>query len=324
VPPKRLALALLAGAALVVSACSSSSAGQGSTASSAGASTPAGSSAASSAAPSTSSTPAPPAKKVHVSGFPDGSTVGVGMPIIATFNRKITSGVEFAKNTTVTVNGKPVTNGGWYFENSDPKSGHRMEAHFRPSDFWPAHAHVHVSFKLTGVSAGKGLAFDGKLKSLDFQTGARNIGVVDEGSHTLTITSDGHQYGRFPVSLGATKTPTFRGVKVIMEKVPTTCMHDTNGTYYECGIKWDQRLTYSGEYLHSAPWNVRNIGHFDSSNGCTNLLPSDAVKLYNFLRIGDVVEYPNATGPAMSMGAGYGDWNVPWVQWQTGGAVAVS
>jgi lipoprotein-anchoring transpeptidase ErfK/SrfK len=315
----------MAGAALLLSACSSSSTGKGSTASTAGAASTAGSSAPpSTSAPSTSAKPAPPAKKVHVSGYPDGSTVGVGMPIIATFNRKITSGVEFAKHVTVTVNGKPVTTGGWYFEKSDPKSGHRMEAHYRLPDFWPAHAHVHVAFHLKGVSAGTGLAFDGKLSSLDFDTGPRNIGVVDEGSHTLTITSDGKQYGRFPVSLGATKTPTFRGTKVIMEQVPTTCMHDTNGTYYECGIKWDQRLTYSGEYLHSAPWNVHNIGHFDSSNGCTNLLPSDAVKLYHFLRIGDVVEYPNANGPAMSMGAGYGDWNVPWVQWQTGGAVAVS
>ena len=199
-----------------------------------------------------------------------------------------------------------------------------MEAHFRMKDFWPAHAHVHVAFKLTGVSAGKGLAFDGKLTSLDFFTGPRNIGVVNDASHTLTITSDNQPYGSFPVSLGATDTPTFRGTKVIMEKLPSVCMTDTRHTYNECGIKWDQRLTYSGEYLHSAPWNLRNIGRFDSSNGCTNLRPADAIKLYGFLRIGDVVQYPNASGPAMTMGAGYGDWNVPWMQWQTGGAVPVS
>ena len=59
----------------------------------------------------------------------------------------------------------------------------------------------------------------------------------------------------------------------------------------------------------------------DSSNGCTNLLPDDAKKLYDFLRVGDVVIYPNANGPAMSLGAGYGDWNVSWGEWQTGGLV---
>ena len=39
------------------------------------------------------------------------------------------------------------------------------------------------------------------------------------------------------------------------------------------------------------------------------------------LRVGDVVDYPNAKGPAMTLGEGYGDWNVPWSQWLTGGAV---
>jgi hypothetical protein len=102
------------------------------------------------------------------------------------------------------------------------------------------------------------------------------------------------------------------------------CMTDTAHSYYECGIQWDQRLTYSGEYLHSAPWNVANIGHTDTSNGCTNLDPAAAEKLYHFLRIGDVVEYPNADGPRMSMGQGYGDWNVPWSEWQTGGALSTT
>ncbi len=62
----------------------------------------------------------------------------------------------------------------------------------------------------------------------------------------------------------------------------------------------------------------------DSSNGCTNLLPNDAQKLYGLLEIGDVVIYPNANGGKMQLGQGYGDWNVPWSQWQTGGAVSTT
>jgi lipoprotein-anchoring transpeptidase ErfK/SrfK len=107
---------------------------------------------------------------------------------------------------------------------------------------------------------------------------------------------------------------------VIMEKGRSICMRGPG--YYECGIKYTQRLTYGGEYLHSAPWNVSNISSGrDSSNGCTNLLPADAQKLYGFLGVGDVVRYPNADGPVMSLGSGYGDWNVPWSQWRTGGIV---
>jgi lipoprotein-anchoring transpeptidase ErfK/SrfK len=101
--------------------------------------------------------------------------------------------------------------------------------------------------------------------------------------------------------------------------------------YHECGVEWDQRLTYGGEYLHAAPWNctgapgcvgpANNIGHANSSNGCTNLTPTDAEKLYHFLNIGDVVRFPNATGPRMQLGDGYGDWNLSWAQWSTGGLI---
>jgi lipoprotein-anchoring transpeptidase ErfK/SrfK len=136
----------------------------------------------------------------------------------------------------------------------------------------------------------------------------------------MTVTTDGKLYGTFPVSLGATATPTASGTKVIMEKGVSICMHGPG--YDECGIKYTQRLTYGGEYLHAAPWNISNINRgVDSSNGCTNLLPDDAKKLYSFLRVGDVVIYPNANGPAMSLGAGYGDWNISWGEWQTGGLV---
>ena len=110
----------------------------------------------------------------------------------------------------------------------------------------------------------------------------------------MTVVSDGKPYGTFPVSLGATNTPTARGTKVIMEKGASICMRGPG--YYECGVKYTQRLTYGGEYLHSAPWNLGNIGRFDSSNGCTNLRPADAKQLYDFLGVGDVVSTRTPTG----------------------------
>ncbi len=122
------------------------------------------------------------------------------------------------------------------------------------------------------------MAFDDSL-TLDFSIGAAHIGVVNDATHRMTVTDDGKKYGTFPVSLGANNTPTAHGTKVIMEKGRSICMSGPG--YNECGIKDTQRLTYGGEYLHSAPWNVGNIGNgIDSSNGCTNLLPADAAKLY--------------------------------------------
>jgi lipoprotein-anchoring transpeptidase ErfK/SrfK len=319
----RVGILLIAAVGLLVSACSSSDKPSTTqTVTKAVGGTSSAASPSPSAPATASSSTAPAVKPVHVSGYPDGSTVGVGMPIIATFNKKITDAREFVKNTKVTVNNQPV-NGAWFFEYSDPKSGHAMEAHYRMQNYWPAHANVHVDFNLKGVSAGTGLVFDGKLTSLDFQTGARNIALVNDGTHTITVTSDGKEKYKFPVSLGANKTPTARGTKVIMEKGVSICMSGPG--YHECGVKYTQRLTYGGEYLHAAPWNTYNIGHgVDSSNGCTNLYTQDAKTLYDFLRIGDVVQYPNANGPAMTMGMGYGDWNVAWAQWQTGGALATA
>ena len=250
----------------------------------------------------------------------DGAVYGVGMPVIAYFSKQITDGVSLSAATTITVNGRSAA-GAWYFERSTDVKGYPVEGHLRLEGFWPAHAKIHVALATKGITAGKGLAFDDAV-TVDFATGAAMIARVDDATHTMRLTEDGKPIGTYPVSLGQSKTPTSRGTKVIMQKLASVCMHDVAGTYYQCGIKDAQRLTYDGEYLHAAPWNTYNITHgIDSSNGCTNLQPADAQVLYKTLRVGDVVEFPNANGPAVGMSRGYADWDVPWSTWQTGGLV---
>jgi lipoprotein-anchoring transpeptidase ErfK/SrfK len=305
--------------ALGVSACSSSGSGSSVTVTQTrSASAPATASGAPSSAPASStSSSAKPGVPVHVStALGDGQQVGVGMPIIAFLSRPIKDARAFAAATKVTVNGTAVS-GGWYFE---PKSGDPatpIEMDYRTANYWPGHAQIHMDLPVKGLSAGTGLAFDNNL-TLDFTTGPANILTVDDATHKVTVRSDGSVWGTFPTSLGSTKTPTKRGVKVIMEKGKDISMKGPG--YYDPHVKWTQRLTYDGEYLHSAPWNTYNIDHgVDSSNGCTNLHDADAKKLYDFLEIGDVVNYSNASGPRMTLGEGYGDWNLSWQQWQTGG-----
>ncbi|WP_203919504.1 L,D-transpeptidase [Rugosimonospora africana] len=269
--------------------------------------------------PSPSPSPSPVGDPVHVSLLNgDGDVRGVGMPIIAFFNAKLTDAKAFNAATKITANGSPVQ-GNWYFEET-AREGAAMEAHWRPETYWPAHAKIHMDLPVKGVSAGTGLYFDDSL-TLDMSTGTAYIGTIDASTLRMTVTADGAQFGTFPVSLGATNTPTSRGVKVIMEKGLDIPMRGPG--YYDPHVQFTQRLTYGGEYLHSAPWNVANIGHRSSSNGCTNLLPADAQRLYNTFEIGDVFTYPNANGPAMTIGMGYGDWNVPWSEWQTGGALQI-
>jgi lipoprotein-anchoring transpeptidase ErfK/SrfK len=307
------ALALLAACTPAPAPTPTSSSSSSSTAASSSANTSA------SATPSATKTapPTPAAKPVHVSLLEaDGGQYGVGMPIIAWFNRAPSDASAFARATTVTANGKPIA-GAWYFERT-AHAGSAMEAHYRPKGYWPAHAAIQLNLPVKGLSAGAGLAYDNSL-TLSISTGAAKISVVDAVNLRMTVRTDGKVYGVFPVSLGAANTPTLRGTKVIMEKGADISMRGPG--YYDPHVQWTQRLTYGGEYLHSAPWNLANIGSRSSSNGCTNLRPADAKQLYNYLGIGDPVEFPDASGPPMQLGQGYGDWNVAWSTWLTGGAV---
>ncbi|MCW2539094.1 MAG: L,D-transpeptidase [Frankiales bacterium] len=302
-------------------ASSGVSGGAGSTSASASgtAASPVSGSPSPSATPSTSAPtkPAVPTKPVHVSLLEaDGASFGVGMPIIAWFNRPPTDARAFSAATSVTVNGKKAS-GAWYFERT-AHAGSAMEAHYRLAGYWPAHAQIRMSLPVKGMTAGKGLTYDDSL-TLAISTGAAKIATVNAATLVMTVMTDGKLYGKFPVSLGASNTPTSRGTKVIMEKGADISM--TGPGYFDPHVQWTQRLTYGGEYLHSAPWNVANIGQRSTSNGCTNLLPNDAKRLYNYLEVGDVVKFPNANGPAMQLGTGYGDWNVSWTTWLTGGAV---
>jgi lipoprotein-anchoring transpeptidase ErfK/SrfK len=246
---------------------------------------------------------------------------GVGMPVVAYFSRQFSSARSLSAATTATVNGAPV-HGAWYFERSAKLPGYPIEGHFRLKRFWPANAKITVAVAARKVPAGPGLAFGNDVR-LSFHTGPQVVAVVDDRTHRMIVTRDGKPVGSYPVALGAAGTPTTSGIKVIMQKDPSVCMSGPG--FHECGVKYAQQLTYSGEYLHAAPWNAKNIEMgIDSSNGCTNLMPTDAAVLYKTLTVGDVVEYPDATGPPMRASAGYGDWNVPWRTWLRGGLIPTS
>jgi lipoprotein-anchoring transpeptidase ErfK/SrfK len=276
------------------------------------------------------STAAVPTKKVHVSSVEaDGQTFGVGMPIILRFTPAPTDSTAFTKAARVTVNGQPV-NGAWFWEQptADEKKAGTIEAHYRPRTYWPANASINVALPIGGLSAGKGLVYDNKLTSIAMSTGDAHISTVDASDLTMTVESNGKVVKSFPVSLGAAKTPTFNGTKIVMQKgedVPGTDKLRTNGTvmmngpgYSNDPVQWSVRITRSGEYVHAAPWN-NGIGLRSTSNGCTNLHTTDGKWFYDFSQIGDVVTYANTDGTKMPSWDGYGDWNIPWLQWTQGG-----
>lgn len=292
----------------------------------------AGTSAQSGAPTSGSSDPAKPKKVVKVTSLlSDGAQYGVGMPIVLYLSPLPTDSTAFTNAVKVTVNGKPAA-GAWYWEqpDADEVKNHVVEAHYRPETYWPAHSQIHVDIPIGGLSAGTtkkyDLVYSNKLTSLDYSIGAAHISTVDAANGEMTVKSDDKVVNKFRAGLGASQTPTYKGVKVVMQKgedKPGTNTPRPNGAVTMQGpgygpelVDWSVRITQSGEYVHAAPWNPNQTA---TSNGCTNLSTSNAKWFYGFSQIGDVVKYPNAPGAQMRPDDGLGDWNVPWTTWQRGG-----
>jgi lipoprotein-anchoring transpeptidase ErfK/SrfK len=283
---------------------------------------PGSTTASSSAPPSSTAPPTPKGDPVHVSLFEgDGSTYGVGMPIIVYFDEKITDATAFDKNVHVLLNGQPA-NGAWYFE-PPQRSEAALEAHYRLPQYWPAHAAIHVDMTLKDKSAGPGLYFDNDL-TLDMNTGAAQVGTVDGSADAMALTSDGQPVRTIRVSLGAAKTPTYLGTKLVMAKTNPERMKSDPGDPepYDVLVPWSVRVTNSGEFIHDASWNGQ-IGQANTSHGCTNLAPADAQWYYNWAQIGDPVTYANTgTSQVVPEDDGWGDWNVDWTTWSQGGLLA--
>ena len=46
------------------------------------------------------------------------------------------------------------------------------------------------------------------------------------------------------------------------------------------------RLTWDGQFIHAAPWSVRQQGHVDVSHGCTNISTANAQWIYENSLVG--------------------------------------
>jgi hypothetical protein len=61
-------------------------------------------------------------------------------------------------------------------------------------------------------------------------------------------------------------------------------------------------------------------GYTNTSHGCLNVSPSNAIWFYNNSKRGDVVQVINTLGTTLAGNEGLGDWNIPWDQWRAGDA----
>ena len=90
---------------------------------------------------------------------------------------------------------------------------------------------------------------------------------------------------------------------------------------YRINIEYAQRLTWSGEFIHSAPWSVSVQGRTNVSHGCVNMSPANAAWLFGITRMGDPVTV-KGTERRVAGGNGWTDWNMSWTEYVKGSALA--
>ena len=81
------------------------------------------------------------------------------------------------------------------------------------------------------------------------------------------------------------------------------------------------RVTYSGEFLHAAPWSVGSQGYANVCHGCIGMSTANAAWLYNISKRGDVVEY-TGSDRRMTSTTATATGTMPFREWKQGSALS--
>ena len=243
---------------------------------------------------------------------PDQGTYGVGMPIVIEFPAPVKSRKNVEEHLRVSTS-RDIGEASWFWPDSDTVM-------FRPKEFWPARTTVRVTADLADVEVLPGMW--GSNETAQFRIGAEVIMKESLTEHSLKYYKDGKKVATFPISAGMPGWETLNGIKIVHESYTMKRMvNNAPGANYDVEVPYAMRLTYSGEFMHAAPWNG-NIGYANTSHGCTNMTYDDAVWMYNHTTFGDVFITKGGAGGSMSFGDGLGGvWDVPWKDWVAGSAL---
>ena len=260
---------------------------------------------------STFTTMAKPSKIVRVTSFlGDGQTVGVGMPLIIKFNRAIPSSYRDDVERRMTVTATPAQEGSWGWISP-------TEVHYRPKVFWKGNSKVFYKVQLAGVPLGDGYYGKSDL-TVDLKIGRSFVMTVSNKSKQMIVKQDGKVIKTLPVSLGKASTPSSSGTMVVMEKARHTVFDttDTDPVHgYKTPIDFAQRITWSGQFIHAAPWSEGKQGHVNVSHGCVNVSEAMGAWLFARTMMGDPITV-SGTEEKLKQGNGWTDFNVSYDQWK--------
>lgn len=239
----------------------------------------------------------------------DGSEVGVAHAVNFYFD--IAPSDRQAAQDAITIETSNDTEGAFYW--IDP--GHLI---WRPKEYWEPGTEVTVKSEIYGKNLGGGI-YGAEDASSTFTVGDLVETLVDDNTKTLTVYHNGEEVKSFPVSLGRDgQYATPNGMYVIGDRNESMVMDSTtyglaleNGGY-RTAVNYATQMSWSGIYVHSAPWAIGALGSYNQSHGCINATPDDAQWFMNYVKQGDPVEVVNTSGETLSGLDGLGYWNLDW------------
>jgi lipoprotein-anchoring transpeptidase ErfK/SrfK len=271
-----------------------------------------------------------PQDTAYPSFFPNPTmkTIGVGQPMVVSFDKTPTDRAAVEKALTVTT--VPAVKGAWFWW--DDKT-----LHYRAETYWKPGTEITVQANVYGIDLGDGL-YGETDRTLKLTVGPSKVAKIEDATKQMKVYVDGKLARTIPVSMGRNQQITVGGTDisfvtpsgtyVVQEKYEVKRMSSaTYGlpTSYELGYDKDiplaVRLSAGGIFVHSAPWSVDDQGERNVSHGCINISPQHAKWFYDNFSYGDIVTV-TGTSTSLEPTDGYGDWNIPWDEWKQGSALA--
>ncbi|WP_051704320.1 Ig-like domain-containing protein [Glycomyces sp. NRRL B-16210] len=245
----------------------------------------------------------------------DGSTVGQGAILAFRFDgHEVAEDLRASVERRLFVSAEPAQEGSWHWI-----TGRALE--YRPKEFWQPGTQVSVRLGLGGLDLG-----DGRYGQYDEETSFATdtelrILEADDDTKQMRAYLDGTIVQTIPISLGAddidgNDARSYSGTMTIMSREEESTF--VSELYdYETDVKWAMRLTFSGQFIHGAPWASDRLGVSNGSHGCINVSDEMGEWLYNFVRWGDPVVVMN-TGVQVPQGDGFTAWSLDWDSFKAG------
>ncbi len=134
--------------------------------------------------------------------------------------------------------------------------------------------------------------------------------LADDPTHTLTIWHGSTVVATMPIAMGNRKHPTPNGTYHVLEKNRSIVMDSStfgvpvsSPEGYRTLVEYATRLSWSGIFIHAAPWSLVYQGRTNVSHGCIEMSTDNAKSVYDELPIGTPVVVRGTVGGRYTPGS---------------------